>query len=304
MRIDPGPGSWLSSWVDFWMARRSPAGVCLVTTGVVVLLVACAAPKEAAVPTPREAADLPSRATEVEEGTGRAPVPRGAQEAASVPGAAGPPAALSLREVFPHVRVDAKAGVIEFDATVSIDAHDPKKPDVYLETLVCIPNSKEYESLVVTPAKPSHVHAGLLLVGLSPGAPGSWVWEGTKVRGVPPSGPPVKVRMVVDGREVAPGEWVKNRKRGTLMTQVDAGDEFVFAGSLLVGGPGKERYKADVEGCLVGLTTFGAETIAWTRLSNPEAAAEEPHWVADPSMPNFGTPVVVRVSRMRDGEKE
>lgn len=211
-------------------------------------------------------------------------------------------APVNLREVFPHVQLDAKAGVIELDATVSIEAHDPKHPDVYLETLVCIPDSKEYESLLVTKAKPSHVHAALLLLGLSPGQPGAWVWEGEHVRGVAPRGPGLRVRFVVGGKEFAPGAWVRDRKTGTLMADSPGGDSFVFAGSIMTGAAGREHYKADVEGCLVGLTTFGSETIAWTQMSNPESAAEEPHWVADPSMPNFGDPVIVRISRPGAGE--
>jgi hypothetical protein len=280
----------------------------------VALLAACAGTDHAKPPSP-------SPSNEGRVGTGGTPVPRDGVEVATPPTAPTPPAAAaappaapappepvpqvaaaSLREVFPHVRVDAKAGVLEFDAIVSIDAHDPKKPSVYLETLACIADSKEYESLVVTKAKPSHVHAALLLMGLSPGTPGRWVWQGDAIRGIPPKGPRVKVRMVVSGRETPPGEWVRDLTTNTRMSDLQDGDEFVFAGSVMAGAADKAHYKADVEGCLVGLTTFGSETIAWTRMSNPESGTEAPHWVADPSLPNFGEPVVVRVVRLDDAK--
>lgn len=274
--------------------KRIIAAWALAASAGVVFLAGCAS----------ERARAEEKETEVErEGTGGTPVPRARveeeteahhSESGATRGEATP---VTLREVFPHVRLDAKAGVIELDATVSIDAHNLNHPDVYLETLVCIPNSKEYESLLVTPAKPSHVHAALLLMGLNPGRPGSWVWQGARVLGEPPVGPGVRVRFVRDGREVSPGDWVRDRNTGRRMIDTPGGDSFVFAGSVMAGLPGNERYKADVEGCLIGLTTFGSETIAWTRLFNPEAAAEEPRWVADPAMPEFAAPVIVRISR-------
>lgn len=257
----------------------------------VLLVPACAGPDHAKAPPKHETA-----------GTTATPATTPATRAVIPPPVGEIEAPRSLREVFPHVRVDAKAGVLEFDAMVSIDAHDAKKPNVFLETLACITDSKEYESLVVTRARPSHVHAGLLLMGLSPGTPGKWQWTGKSIHAEPPRGPMVKVRMVVNGQETPPGAWVRDLKTGRRMVDTPGGDEFVFAGSVMVGAPGQEHYKADVEGSLVGLTTFGSETIAWTRMSNPESAAEEPHWVADPSMPAFAEAVVVRVTRV-DGAK-
>ena len=88
------------------------------------------------------------------------------------------PVARGMVDAFPYVRVDRAAGVVEFDGIVPIDAHDPKTPLVFLEEFVCTPDSREYESLVVTKAKPSHVHAALLLAGGLAGKPGEWRWAG------------------------------------------------------------------------------------------------------------------------------
>ncbi|GJQ28554.1 MAG: hypothetical protein HBSAPP03_04380 [Phycisphaerae bacterium] len=213
-----------------------------------------------------------------------------------------PVRAHELHEVFPFVRVDATRGMMEFDATVCINVRDPKTPRVYLEVLACIPDTKEHESLVVTRALPSHVHAALLLAGLTPGTPGTWDWEGATIRPVPPTGPRVRVTAVYghgDHEHVESlTDWVVDVNDGRTMTASAGADHFVFAGSQMLERRGVSRYRADGEGCVVGLATFGGETIAWTRLFNPDASLEEPRWIAEPAkVPEFGTPVVVRIER-------
>lgn len=205
-----------------------------------------------------------------------------------------------MREVFPHVRIDTTRGLVEFDATVCINPRDPKTPRVYLEVLACIPDTKEHESLVVTSAKPSHVHAALILLGLTPGTPGTWDWEGATINPVPPTGPGVRVLAMFqrDGHTVEEplSAWVVNAKDGLRLS--DTPDHSIFAGSQMLSRRGTTTYRADGEGCLVGLTTFGGETLAWSRLYSPDASLEEPQWIADPvRVPDFGTPVVIRVIR-------
>ena len=41
----------------------------------------------------------------------------------------------------------------------------------WLEQVACMVGTREHESLVVVEAKPSEVHAALLLLGLEPGTP-------------------------------------------------------------------------------------------------------------------------------------
>ena len=71
-------------------------------------------------------------------------------------------------EVFPGVRLDRDAGYVEFDGTVPIIADAGDGTVVFLELMVCIPDTKEHEALVMAPVKPSHVHAALLALGLEP----------------------------------------------------------------------------------------------------------------------------------------
>lgn len=207
-----------------------------------------------------------------------------------------PAASLGAREVFPFVRVDTEAGYVEFDSMVCIDAHNPNTPRVYLEVLACTPDTREHESLVMTRARPSHVHAALLLLGLTPGKPGEWNWEGERIRAIPPEGPRLRVMALVAGREPEALEsWVINARDGRGLPEIHPGARFVFAGSQMI--PRAEpAYRADGEGCLVGLATFGGETVAWSAMIHHDSQIEEPQWIADAAkVPAFGTPVVVRI---------
>lgn len=232
------------------------------------------------------------------------------------PAAAGVPALVAsapapapeppLREVFPHVRVDRKAKLVEFDAQVPLDAREPDGHGgvrrVYLEVLACAKDSREHETLVVTPAKPSHIHAALLLVGLEPGAPGSWDVRADTMTSTPPKGPPVVVNFAwtaPDGRglEQSPARWVINANTGKTLAETE-GDEqaFVFAGSIMVRKPSGEVYGADREGNIVGLHTFGTETVAWRTVYSPEESVQDPEWIMNPTaVPDRGTTVLVRI---------
>lgn len=214
-----------------------------------------------------------------------------------------------LREFLPHVRIDVGARVVEFDGTVPIDAHAAGSPRVYLELLACSRDTREHESLVVTDASPSSIHAALLAIGLEPGAPGTYEWQGERPVAVVARGPRVRVTVVVerDGKEVeeALGSWAKTVRDGRSFEETLAGaggaggaggGGLVFAGSVTAERNGVTRYMADGAGTIVGLTTFGTEVVAPTAMYNPDAGVEEPHWIADASrVPKFGTAVRVRI---------
>ncbi len=201
-------------------------------------------------------------------------------------------------EAFPGVRVSAARRAVEIEGIVPIDCHHPETPDVFLEIVVCTPDTREHEALVMTRALPSHVHAALLLIGLDAGAPGSFTHDDERrlVR-VPPRGDAVRVLIFAndDDTGVPVSDWVVNVKSGRRLSEETLGG-WVFAGSRIVERQGQERYDADGEGTLVGLHTFGAEVIAWRAVYNPESVIDEPEWIADRSLvPAFGTPVRVRI---------
>lgn len=202
----------------------------------------------------------------------------------------------SLVELLPGVRMNAAARWVEFDGFVPIDVNDPDAPDVYLELLVCSPDTREHEALVVTSVTPSHLHAGLLAIGLEPGRPGSFRIDGREVVAVDPIGPTVEVLVKIEGGSafVPLLAWTKHRDRGTSL--LDDGAAMLFAGSRMVTRQGREWYDADGAGTIIGLTTFGGEVVSLSTTISPEAGVAEPVWLADNDLvPPFGTPVTVRV---------
>lgn len=209
-----------------------------------------------------------------------------------------PEGVAGLREVFPGVRVDVERRLVEFDGVVPIVADAPDAGVVFLEVIACIPDTKEHETLVVTPARPSHIHAALLMIGLEPGAPGGWEWEDETLVPIQPKGDEVAVEFVwtddLGVEQAAPAwRWVKNDVTGEPLPA----KKWLFAGSRMVEWRGEEFYDADGTGVLIGLTTFGSETLAYPILYNPEAAIEEPVWIADAErVPPLDTPVTVRLT--------
>ena len=66
------------------------------------------------------------------------------------------------------------AGAVIFGGPQS--ANDDDRPAIrlelgWLEQVACAPATREHESLVVVNAKPSHIHAALLMAGFEPGTP-------------------------------------------------------------------------------------------------------------------------------------
>lgn len=205
----------------------------------------------------------------------------------------------ALAELSPGLWLDRQAGRLEFEGTVPIDAHDEKTPVVFLEWLVCAPDSKEHESLVLTKVKPSLIHAALLALGLEPGEPGSWDWTGKTIKANAPRGSCVRVLVRVgDLTPVDIRTWVKNLKSGQTLAHEHASEGFIFAGSRLVERQGKTWYQADREGGVVGLACFSNELVAWSRMFNPDTGVEEPLWTANgAAVPPLGTAVRVILER-------
>ncbi len=207
------------------------------------------------------------------------------------------------REAFPHVRIDVAARTVEFDGEVPISLTDVRAPRVYLELIACIRDSKEHESLVMTPARPSHVHAALLSIGLQHGKPASWLQRDGKVIPQAPTGDAVTVEFFIRddaGAETVwtPSQWVINARSGEAWP--GGGDigkgNWVFAGSLTQERAGREDYFADEAGTLIGLTSFGTEVIAWSSVLSPDSTVDEPEWIADARhVPPMGTKVTVRI---------
>lgn len=217
------------------------------------------------------------------------------------------PPRLLFTPVTPFVRVSREAGIVELDGSIAIDVHGAT-PRVYLEVLVCSPNTREHEALVVTKANARDVHAALLLLGIESGSPGSFAWKGQQLVSVKPSGPALRVQVqVANASQESPWtdimQWVTSPKQvpsESKPSEIKPGD-FVFAGSTFRTMQGREVYAADAEGTIVGLTTFGTETVALTTVYNPDAATEEPHLMARAEvLPKHNTAVKVRIALKND----
>src|SRR6188472_2858343 len=65
---------------------------------------------------------------------------------------------------MPHVSVDVKKREIRIDA-------EALNPQMALEFFCCLSGTAEHEAVLRSPARPSHVHLALLMLGLQPGEP-------------------------------------------------------------------------------------------------------------------------------------
>ncbi|CAN5814618.1 hypothetical protein BH11PLA1_BH11PLA1_17120 [soil metagenome] len=220
-------------------------------------------------------------------------------------------------KAFPFVSVNVARREVWIEGEVAVDAHDPETPAIYLETVVCAVDTKDYESLVVTRARPSHVHAALLLCGLEPGAPGRMSRDAAGAMAhVAPRGPEVEVEIRWSGGTAQARQWILGASARVPRPVIPNGLEaaparpergFVFAGSAFRrvsaardergGAPDAafiERYRADDEGTIVGLSTFGTEVVAYADVLWHESRVDAPVWIADPArLPVRGTPVTV-----------
>lgn len=218
------------------------------------------------------------------------PLPVEATAVKTVKPATETPAAKSpAPQPFAHMRIDMATKRLEIDGMIAVDVHDEHTPRVWLEVLVCTPDSKEHEAVVVSRARPSDVHAALLLLGFVPGEPGRVEWDGTKPRPIAPRGQALSVRIECEGKSYRPEELI------TLSSTNAAPDpmEFVFAGSGTVRRRSGNVYAADEAGTLIGLSTFGTETIALMQVHSPDTGLEPAEFLAVSTLPKMGTPVKV-----------
>ncbi len=202
-------------------------------------------------------------------------------------------------EPFEGVTVQPSGGVVEVEAFVCLDGG-------WLEQVACSPDTREHEALVVIEARPSNLHAALLMAGFEPGSPGQWTYDDGAVAVTPPTGDIVEilVRYQKDGRSVQEpiGAWIVGAEDNRPFPE----RAWVFAGSLLAEnprwmGPG-EHYVADLTGSIIGLVTFGDEVIGFERVMADQEAVQATQWqVRTGYVPPIGTPVTV-ILRARSPE--
>jgi hypothetical protein len=205
------------------------------------------------------------------------------------------PAEPRVLEPFEGITVRPDIPAVEIDAWSCLEAG-------WLEQIACAPRTREHETLVVIKAKPSDVHAALLLAGFAHGTPGRWSFEDEAVSFTPPTGDrlEVLVRYELDGRTVeeAIRSWMVDAAGRPSFPDT----AWVFAGSLFAEnpdwmGPG-EHYVADHTGSIIGLVTFGDEVVGFEEVFSDQQSVQPLAWqVRIDHVPPVGTPVTVILRR-------
>ena len=201
---------------------------------------------------------------------------------------------LPIIQLAPGIAVDRTAGEVRVEAEVAADRG-------WLEQAVCKAGTREHESLLAVIVAPSSIHAALLLIGLEPGAPGQWraAPDGSgAVQRISPSGSPLELWVRTSAGDVPLSSWIHDPVHGHSFPV----QPWVFAGSRVRSntksmGPG-EHYVADRTGSVVGIVTFGDETIACTSVLSDQAELDAPEWQANSErMPEPGTRVELLIRR-------
>jgi hypothetical protein len=194
---------------------------------------------------------------------------------------------------FPGVVVLPDAPAVELQAWVCLEYG-------WLEQIACAPGTREHESLVAPRARPSQIHAALLMAGFEPGAPGRWSYKNEEYSFTPPTGAALDVFVrYTDESNRQIEEPVRRWIRDHLGRHEFPREPWIFAGSAFAPSPewmeeSGEHYVADVTGSIIGLVTFGDEVVGFSRVLADQAAVQPPEWeVNTEHIPPVGTPVMI-----------
>jgi biopolymer transport protein ExbD len=197
-----------------------------------------------------------------------------AQSSTSAPPTSAPSGAM------PYVHVDVKKKQIRVDCQAL-------NVDIPLEFFCVTAGGNEHESVLRTPARPSHIHLALLMLGLQPGEPVKFSEAAQKW--FPPHGPPlhISVEYQKDGHTVSfPGNElmrsVKTKKPMPPLTWIFAGSRILDDGT----------YGADPTGYVVSICNFDLCLIDVPELVS--SANETLEWERNPdTVPPTGTAVTM-----------
>ncbi len=197
---------------------------------------------------------------------------------------------------WPHLKVDLNNKVVEIEGFSGIHKG-------WLEQIICLAGTRTHESVLITEAKPSHIHAALLLIGLEPGRPGLWKIDPDDPKGEkwivePPRGAAVSITVQwtdtqEQQHEVPIRQWVRDFHGHDLLPD----EPWIFGGSMMKADyTGEVGYLADRTGSIAGLVTFGDELLGWCEVLPDQEAVMAPEWEANTeAMPEPFTPVTIRL---------
>src|SRR5688572_26975152 len=154
------------------------------------------------------------------------------------------PATRPAEQRLPHLEVNVTKKQVRVEC-------EAVGADEKLEFLVCATGTKEYEAVLRSRARPSHLHLALLMLGLEAGQPVKFVEA--ENRWIPPRGPELKLTCEFerDGKTtaIAANRLMRSVKDKKVMPEVN----WVFVGSP-TGQDG--QYAADVTGFLITVVNF------------------------------------------------
>jgi hypothetical protein len=172
---------------------------------------------------------------------------------------------------MPHMSVD----VAKKQIRVECQALNPQMP---LEFFCCMSGTAEHEAVLRSPVMPSHLHLGLLMLGLQPGEPVRYSKAADKW--LPPHGPPIQIFCEwqdKDGKMVHVPAYrmmrnVKTKKPMPAMTWIFAGSRVMEDG----------KYAADTTGYIVSVVNFDLTVIDIPELAS--SANETLEWEYNPDL--------------------
>ena len=209
---------------------------------------------------------------------------------------------------LPGVTVNVKENAVDVASMICLNEGP-------LEFIACTKNTKEHESLIRTEAKPSHIHAALLLIGAKAGHPAirKMVGEEEQARFIdlPPKGSPIGVSLVITGKDgkkterlisdfVARINYDEETEEPKIESTAEEFKTFLFAGSHLHGPEGQPKvYLADNSGSVISLSTFGDELLC---LPGVHAKVNQAlQWEVNPKhVPKVESKVLLRLRPLKE----
>jgi hypothetical protein len=169
--------------------------------------------------------------------------------------------------------------------------------DAPLEFFCVVNGGSEHESVLRTPAKPSHIHTALLAIGLKPGRPVQFS-EALK-KWLPPQGPPLHVTVEFagkDGKVVSLPAYRLMRDQNTKKEMKPM--NWIYAGSRVMEDG---TFAADATGYVISVVNFDL-----TLIDIPDIASnsnETLEWERNPDIaPPLGTKVTMVIEPAGDAK--
>ncbi len=187
---------------------------------------------------------------------------------------------------MPHVEVDTHKKQVRVEC-------DTVNAEMPLEFLCCAADTHEYEAVMRTGAKASHIHMALLMVGLQPGEPVHYVEAEKKWAAPRGAAVGISCEFEKEGKTVVVPAYrmMRNVKTKKEMPAT----HWVFAGSRL----SEDGYAADGTGYVVTVVNFDMALIDVPELAS--SSNETLEWEINPEVcPKKGTKVTMILEAARE----